>query len=258
VSGLFVMAGVITAVFPLTLDDFTATTRLDAQLRIARAALVLAPVLLLPLLLVGNTTAGRRAGDVLMTARGRALVAIVLAVSTWVAINGQSVAGWLSHNAAYVDDDAWAARYGLALRSATADDATIAVTWAGAIPYFSHRRSIDLLGKSDRLIATGPRQAGVPFSPGHDKWNYEYGIGQLHPDVVAQLWHASQGDVRAIGRSGYIQVAPWAFARSDSSKIARRDVKDAACLIFERDPFLLGSVRRSVPDFVALSDRFCP
>jgi hypothetical protein len=28
----------------------------------------------------------------------------------------------------------------------------------------------------------------ISFYPGHNKWDYAYSIGELHPDVVAQLW----------------------------------------------------------------------
>lgn len=54
---------------------------------------------------------------------------------------------------------------------------------------------IDLIGKSDRVIARGEMRAvgqGIyalkEFYPGHMKWDYRYSIGELRPDVVAQLW----------------------------------------------------------------------
>jgi hypothetical protein len=65
---------------------------------------------------------------------------------------------------------------------------------AGAIPYFSERFAIDLLGKSDVKIArmqaqgrSGLREI-TDFRPGHMKWDYDYSIGELQPDVVVQLW----------------------------------------------------------------------
>lgn len=66
-------------------------------------------------------------------------------------------------------------------------DATIATHVAGQIPYYSRLRTIDLLGKSDRQIAALP-QTSDRFRPGHNKWDYAYGISELHPDVVADEW----------------------------------------------------------------------
>jgi hypothetical protein len=257
VSGLFVLASVMTMIFPSTVQS-TPGTPLDGHLRIARVALVLAPVPVLPLLFTRSRTRNRRLADVFPGAGGgQVLVAVVLSVAVFVAIDGQSVSWWLGHNAVYLDDDAWATRYGVALRHATADDATIAVTWGGAIPYFSHRPTIDLLGKSDTFIATQPRNADVAFSPGHDKWDYEYSIGRLRPDVVAQVWHASQRDLRHIERWQYTSAAPWVFIRADTTKVDRAAVVNAACTLLDKDPFVLGSVQRSIPDSAAVFARYC-
>jgi hypothetical protein len=253
---LFLLVSLISATVPVTLEDLL-VTRLDERLRIARAALTLTPILALALLLVPTPSLNQRLSGILAPVRRRSIVAVVLTVASLVAINGQAAGVWLGHNAPYVEDDAWATRYGLALRAATADDATIAVTWAGAIPYFSHRPTIDLLGKSDRVIATRERQPTIDFVPGHDKWDYDYSIGQLRPDVVAQLWHASQVDLRAIESWGYIRLAPWVFARADSTKIDRAALQEAACTILEGNPFLLGSVQRSAADLEELRARYC-
>ena len=53
------------------------------------------------------------------------------------------------------------------LRSATAPEALIAVTSAGNVPYFSRRRAINILGKSDPVIARMAPVSG--FVPGHNK-----------------------------------------------------------------------------------------
>ena len=47
-------------------------------------------------------------------------------------------------------------RVGLALHALTGPRARVAVTWAGALPYFADRESIDLLGKTDVVIAHEP------------------------------------------------------------------------------------------------------
>ncbi len=87
----------------------------------------------------------------------------------------------------------------LDLQAITTPDARVGVVAAGAIPYFSQRFAIDLLGKSDVKIARMDAQGSkslrsiADFRPGHMKWDYDYSIGELEPDVVAQLW----GDTEA-------------------------------------------------------------
>lgn len=73
----------------------------------------------------------------------------------------------------------------------TTPEARIAVVTAGAIPYFTGRPSIDLLGKNDPVIAHQENHLPANIAdicPGHMKWDYDYTIGQLKPDVVVQLW----------------------------------------------------------------------
>lgn len=93
------------------------------------------------------------------------------------------------------DADERHVRAALALRRVTDPSATVAVVWAGAIPYFSERPAIDLLGKMDRRIAHEPMHLPdaahrwTGFVPGHLKWDYAYSIGELKPDIIqAPLW----------------------------------------------------------------------
>ncbi len=77
------------------------------------------------------------------------------------------------------------------LKEITTSEARIAVVTAGAIPYFSERPAIDLLGKNDPFIARQPNHlpSGIgDIRPGHMKWDYDYAIGELKPDVVVQIW----------------------------------------------------------------------
>ena len=82
----------------------------------------------------------------------------------------------------------------LLIKQITTPEAAIAVTWAGAIPYFSERKTIDILGKTDKTVARMKmRQSSGPdrfkyFLPGHLKYDYSYSIGQLQPDAVLQFW----------------------------------------------------------------------
>ena len=94
-------------------------------------------------------------------------------------------------------------RTALALQSATKPGTSVAVIGAGAIPYMlPDRYVIDILGKTDPVIACGPiRQSlGIPdvaflspgnenrMRPGHMKWNYAHTFGELKPDVIVSLW----------------------------------------------------------------------
>jgi hypothetical protein len=90
-------------------------------------------------------------------------------------------------------------RRALLVADITTPDARVAVGWAGAIPYFSERYCIDLLGKNDRTIArqamkslappgAGPLDRILAFRPGHTKWDYRHSIKRLQPDVVADAW----------------------------------------------------------------------
>ncbi|MEJ2263550.1 MAG: hypothetical protein P8X95_08890 [Anaerolineales bacterium] len=80
------------------------------------------------------------------------------------------------------------------INKTTSPNASIAVVAAGAIPYFTDRYSLDLLGKNDVVIAHENVRGGggltsvKNFRPGHMKWDYDYSIGKLKPDVVVQLW----------------------------------------------------------------------
>lgn len=94
-------------------------------------------------------------------------------------------------------------RTALALQSATKPGASVAVIGAGAIPYMlPDRYVIDILGKTDPVIARGPIRPslGIPdvaflspgnenrMRPGHMKWNYAHTFGELKPDVIVSLW----------------------------------------------------------------------
>lgn len=76
----------------------------------------------------------------------------------------------------------------------TTPQARIAVVAAGTTPYFSGRPALDLLGKSDPIIARGLAHNTAnwadleKFRPGHMKWDYDYSIGELKPDIIVQLW----------------------------------------------------------------------
>ena len=115
--------------------------------------------------------------------RGFMPLAIALAMGTILAISGRQWFNWYIDNAPMLKTDIVRVELGLHLKQYTAPSAVIAVHAAGQIPYYSERTTIDLLGKSDAVIAKGA--PATSFAPGHDKWNYEYSILKLKPDVIA-------------------------------------------------------------------------
>lgn len=73
-------------------------------------------------------------------------------------------------------------------------EATIAVTAAGTLPYYVDLRAIDMLGKSDKYIASLPPNLtghpgfmGLSSVPGHNKYDLEYSIIELQPTYVSTL-----------------------------------------------------------------------
>jgi hypothetical protein len=94
----------------------------------------------------------------------------------------------------YIDKDRDLTVRALAARQLTNAGASVAATGVGTIGYYSERRIVDLLGKCDRRVARLPMRRATRqnpltyFLPGHLKWDYAYSIGELKPDLVAQLW----------------------------------------------------------------------
>jgi hypothetical protein len=114
------------------------------------------------------------------------------------------------------------------IRRFTDDQAIVAVYPAGAIPYFSGRTAMDLLGKCDWTIAHEPMHFPpnfwIGFLPGHLKWDFAYSIGQK-PDVLEAPWDPfnRSPEVNRSLLDGYRRIDlvagwPWYF-RSDSRHV---------------------------------------
>ncbi len=140
----------------------------------------------------------------------RTSAAVLLSLVALLVITGRPWLAWLHNNAPLLQADVRRTREGLFLAKYTAPNAVIAVHAAGQIPYYSQRTTIDLLGLNDPVIAKGPVTG--PFYPGHDKWNYEYSIVQLRPDVIADNWiklsafMKTQPDYRKLQNGIYVRV----------------------------------------------------
>jgi arabinofuranosyltransferase len=144
----------------------------------------------------------------LPTAAGVTLAVLVI-------ISGQPWINWAIDNAPLLKADVRRVRAGLAIAENTSPNATIASHAAGQIPYYSHRKTIDLLGLNDPVIAKGPL-AG-PFYPGHDKWNYDYSITQRKPDLIADNW-IRLGDFMR-GNTAYQQLENGMYVRKGTALV---------------------------------------
>jgi arabinofuranosyltransferase len=118
-------------------------------------------------------------------------------------------------------------RISLVLNEITTAEASVGIVTAGIIPYVTDRYSLDMMGKADAVIAHEPMQirdgmALIDFRPGHMKWNYAYSIGELNPDVVAQIWDGYDNPENLKYLTEYTRVNingfPF-FLRNDSANV---------------------------------------
>lgn len=129
-----------------------------------------------------------------------------------------------------VRDDIRTTRQSIELQRMTTPDALVATVWAGAPAYYSHRPMVDLLGKSDRVVASRPPRG--PMRPGHNKWDYDYSIGVRRPDVILQLWYPDQRDMDNLSRWGYrmqcVDGRAIGFVRSNSTSVRWDMLRDCS------------------------------
>ena len=140
-----------------------------------------------------------------------------VAVAIVLLISGDEWVQWCKHNAPMLDSDILRTRIGILIRKGTDGQARVAAHAAGQIPYYSERYTIDLLGKSDPVIAKGPPARS--FIPGHNKWNYDYSIRQLKPDVVADEWGLLKDWMIKNGH-GYVRLPNGIWVNASSNHIA--------------------------------------
>jgi len=100
----------------------------------------------------------------------------------------------------------------VALSEVTTPEASAGILWAGAIPYFSDRKGIDFLGKSDRYIAHLPPDLsgkiavnGMKSPPGHNKYDLNYSIKKLRPTYI-QVTEWGTQDLTAWAEIRYVEV----------------------------------------------------
>ena len=74
--------------------------------------------------------------------------------------------------------------------------AVIAVTHAGLPAYAMDRPLHDLLGKCDKHIA---RTKSKGLRPGHNKYDYDYSLNKVRPDVVLETYSMNPADLHKAG-----------------------------------------------------------
>ena len=129
-----------------------------------------------------------------------------------------------------------------------APETVVAVHAAGMVPYFSRRRSIDILGKVDSVVARLPAAGPVI---GHNKLAPDYSLGRLVPDAVVMLWlpHGF-GACSDQERASVGFVAPPWVAAIYSSEAFQRDYCGVTLDVPGGDPIFF---RRSSPEAARFS-----
>lgn len=147
--------------------------------------------------------------------------ALLLTALVWLPSHLLPLGRWAAQNAAQYQDEANYTRLGLLIQATTPPDLRLAVAAAGATPYFAQRPTEDLLGKNDRHVAKlAPR--GV-FSPGHDKWDYEYSLGHQNAQLVVEPVDMTDEDEAYFASLGFEKLENGMRLRRDAP-VVRRDV----------------------------------
>jgi hypothetical protein len=141
--------------------------------------------------------------------------AIPLALIVLIIISGEAWFNYSIDNAPLLKADIRRVKLALHIAENTSPEAVIAVHAAGQIPYYSQRTTIDLLGLNDPIVAKGLGHG--EFYPGHNKWDYDYSIGQLQPDVIADNFVPLAAFM--LGNERYTKLNNGIYIRNDSTFI---------------------------------------
>ncbi len=221
------VAGVVLVVLNLYAKTFPeqgiAATIVPSKIALAAGAAMFGTGLLLRLRDAREGLAEALAWFRARLASQRTVVAgtLLLTALVWLPSHLLPLGRWAAQNAAQYQDEANYTRLGLLIEATTPPDLRMAVAAAGATPYFAQRPTEDLLGKNDRHVAKlSPR--GV-FSPGHDKWDYEYSLGKQNAQLVVEPVDMTEADEAYFAQLGFEKLENGMRLRKDAP-VARRDV----------------------------------
>ena len=141
--------------------------------------------------------------------------AIPLALIILVIISGEAWFNYSIDNAPLLKADIRRVKLGLHIAENTSPETVIAVHAAGQIPYYSERATIDMLGLNDPVVAKGTGHG--EFYPGHNKWNYDYSIGELQPDLIADNFAPLAAFMQ--GNEQYTKLKNGIYIRNGSSLV---------------------------------------
>lgn len=112
---------------------------------------------------------------------------------------------------------------GLFLKSEAASDALLAINTAGIIPYYSKLRTVDMLGLTDRHIATSPVDNFGAGPAGHEKGDGEYILNKKPDIIVMGNFEGSRIPVYKSDREIFLNAG---FKTSYSLKVHKISVRD--------------------------------
>ena len=177
--------------------------------------------------------------------------AVVLMALVWMPSHLLPLARWAGQNAAQYKDEANYTRLGILIRETTPPELRMAVAAAGATPYFAQRPTEDLLGKNDSHVAKlAPR--GV-FSPGHDKWDYEYSLGERNSDLIVETVDVTPADEAYMASLGF-ETLPNGMRLRGSAPVARRDLIGRDMVDGETLFETLGEIQKTLPEGLVTMD----
>jgi arabinofuranosyltransferase len=138
---------------------------------------------------------------------------LLLTLTGLLLANAHFVPELLSVQSPYqTQDNQYFVNTALVIDQLTTRDASVGVLWAGSIPYYTGRKAIDFLGKSDRYIANLPPDMsgkiswdGMNSVPGHNKYDLNYSIKILRPTYVQRFAWGSQ-DLSQWAQTQYVEV----------------------------------------------------
>ena len=91
----------------------------------------------------------------------------------------------------------------IALKAISDQESSLAVFSAGVVPYYTGMRAIDMLGKSDPVIAS--LQPDLRLGIGHNKYDLYYSIVKHEPTYVQGFRWGSQ-DLTSYAEQNYVNV----------------------------------------------------
>lgn len=170
--------------------------------------------------------------DALVLSNAALILLVLFSIGNFNALlsDWKNVERWmLRKRATFIAGNEQNITYAVNLKKLTKPGASMAVVGAGTTPYLlPDRYAIDLLGKSDPILAHGPIRypmsiVDIPgMRPGHMKWNYAHSIGELKPDVIVLLWKGTGDEFEPYSKDyvlGGTGNKTWFLLRKDSPNI---------------------------------------